>query len=266
MAEESLTIEAAQKRAQAESEFLKNIEELRFQSTIEALVQQGDLETALFMEKQQRLLELEKYYLAQGVSAQRAANMAKEQSDAEYRQAEMDIAKQSVEFQKQMLLDGANAAIAIGENLFGKSKALSVAKAIIDTFASANAAFKDTPGNVVVRALAAGAAITAGLANVRKILSTKPGASAGAGSGAGKPSLPGISGSISTGAVATSAGAAVSTGMATDIPATFSTATMAGSGQTTPNINVEATVDRRGLALAVREGESQIRTEQITFN
>jgi len=258
--------EAAKMRADAETEFLKTMDELRLQSAIESLVQQGDLETALMMEKQARFLEIEKQYLAQGIDAVRAANMAKQQSDAEYAQAEMDITKASVEFQQEQLLKGANAAIAIGENLFGKTKALSVAKAIIDTFASANAAFKDTPGNIIVRALAAGAAITAGLANVKKIISTKPGGGAPGGGGGGRPSVPGISGTIATGAVATSAGTAVATGTVGNIPATFNTAASAGADRGTPNINVEATVNRRGLALAVREGEQEIRTEQITFN
>ena len=56
----------------------------------------------------------------------------------------------------------------------------------------------------------------------------------------------------------------IATGAAT--PATIDTAlrSFADRGQT--SINVEATVDRKGLALAVRDGEQQIRTEQITFN
>jgi hypothetical protein len=32
-----------------------------------------------------------------------------------------------------------------------------------------------------------------------------------------------------------------------------------------PMITVDARVDRRGLAIAVREGEQEIRTEQITY-
>jgi len=33
-----------------------------------------------------------------------------------------------------------------------------------------------------------------------------------------------------------------------------------------PNINISATADRQGLAIAVREGEAEIRSQQIAFS
>ena len=38
-----------------------------------------------------------------------------------------------------------------------------------------------------------------------------------------------------------------------------------GAGSTQPQINVEATVDRKGIAIAVRDGNKEIESEQIVY-
>ena len=56
---------------------------------------------------------------------------------------------------------------------FELQKALGLAQATIDTYKGAQSAFASTPGGVVIKSLAAGIAVAAGLANVKKIASTK---------------------------------------------------------------------------------------------
>ena len=56
---------------------------------------------------------------------------------------------------------------------FELQKALGLAQATIDTYKGAQSAFASTPGGIVIKSLAAGLAVTAGLANVKKIASTK---------------------------------------------------------------------------------------------
>jgi hypothetical protein len=258
-----------EKREAARLRSAQVIADYELQAQIERLQKAGDFEQAFHVEKNARILALQQGFLDAGLEQEEAALRASLQADAEFAEAEQGIAKQTRDFQVEQLQSVANSAMAIGQALFGDTKALAVARAIIDTYASANAAFKDTPGNVVVRALAAGAAIAAGLANVRKIIKTKPGtASAGGGAGAAaKPSFPSMA---STGSTTMADSRAASDGRiatgTTTTPATIDTAlrSFADRGQT--SINVEATVDRKGLALAVRDGEQQIRTEQITFN
>ena len=157
--------------------------------------------------------------------------------------------------------------LSIGTKVFEQNKALAVSRAVIDALGGANAAFRDTPGNIVVRLLAAASALAAGYANVRKILATKPGGGAPSGGAAvGGFSLPGVSGTISAGGAAATTRAAVVNGIAGEGTAAFTTAASVGANRFTPSINVQANVDRRGIALAVRDGEQEIRTEQITYS
>jgi hypothetical protein len=81
--------------------------------------------------------------------------------------------------------------------LFGEQTAVgriaAVAQATINTYLGATAAFAQTPGGIVIKSLAAGAAIASGLASVKKILSTKSGlpGDSGGGSVSSASSLPG---------------------------------------------------------------------------
>ena len=152
--------------------------------------------------------------------------------------------------------------LSIGAQVFEKNKALAVSKAVIDTLGGANAAFRDTPGNIVIRLLAAASALAAGYANVKKILATKPGGGGGGTSAAAaRPNVPGVT----TAGMATfqAGGGAAGAGMNEAATTTAALTSFANRGR--PMITVDARVDRRGLAIAVREGEQEIRTEQITY-
>ena len=151
----------------------------------------------------------------------------------------------------------ANSLATIEASLFERSKVFSIAKAIVDTYASAVAAFKDTPGPVWVRAIASAAAIAAGLANVKKIVATKPGTGATTSAiptptaSAGR--MPMVGNAFNPGAPMTMGNANLSAGMA------------GAMGSRDMGITVNAKVDRKGLAIAVREGEREIKTQQFTF-
>ena len=73
-----------------------------------------------------------------------------------------------------------------GKNLFNVTKGIRVAQAIMDAYAAANAALAQTTDPTPTQSFRVGnaaVAITAGLLNVKKILSTKIGSSSGGGNG-----------------------------------------------------------------------------------
>ena len=67
------------------------------------------------------------------------------------------------------------------EAAFKVQKAANIASATIDTYKGAQSAFASTPGGVIIKSIAAGLAITAGLANVKKIASQQFNASSSGG-------------------------------------------------------------------------------------
>ncbi len=221
------------------------------------LEEEGRLVEAAELEKGFRIQELTQMFQDAGLSEYEAHLRAKEQADLEYSIGLQRLKEQEAEFQRQMNQDMLNDAISIGESLFGKTKALAVAQAVIDTWASANSAAKNTPGGVLAKSLAAAAMVAKGFANVKKILSTKVG-------------------SASTGS-ATSAASAVSSRSVTIDPIMVNPGLTGGSfaqqvaqdlspaGSRDRGVTIQANVDRRGLAIAVREGEQEIRTQQFSY-
>jgi hypothetical protein len=237
------------------------------EQTIARLEEEGLLVESAELQKQFRIQELTQMFIDAKVDANQAALDAEYQANLEYadkfkqiEEAKLKLAQEVEEGKKQAAISAASSIVSIGESLFGKTKGLAVAQAIIDTFAAANSAAKNTPGGVIVKSLAAAAMVAKGLINVKKILSTKPGG-----------------GSIGVGG--TSAGAAMSTAGTVSpagimMPQSFSgqspfaTGMASSAGNQAMNrgeINIQANVDRRGLAIAVREGERSIRTQQFDY-
>ena len=149
----------------------------------------------------------------------------------------------------------------LGQVFFGQSKALAIAQAIIDTYKGAQSAYANTPGGLVSKSIAAAVAIAQGFARVRSMRSAKPGGSSssgssGAGASAGAPvSVPPIA-PVSVPPIVTDS-------VISRPNVSFASSMNPNSGS--PNINIEATLDRKGLAIAVRQGEIDIKSEQITF-
>jgi hypothetical protein len=90
-----------------------------------------------------------------------------------------------------------------------------------------------------------------GLATVSRIKSTN------IGSGSSGSSAPTVSTSVpSFDRVSTTSG----------VSSMYVASTASNSMIQQPNINISATADRQGLAIAVREGEAEIRSQQIAFS
>jgi myosin heavy subunit len=123
--------------------------------------------------------QLEQEYLNQGIepreAARRADADAQMQVDQEVHDYKMNNMRLELESRITTAQTIANALGAFNSAIFNDSKELAVAQTIANTYAGAMAAFKDTPGNIAIRSLAAAAAVATGIANVKKILATKLG-------------------------------------------------------------------------------------------
>jgi hypothetical protein len=121
---------------------------------------------------------------------------------------------------------------------------------------------RDTKGPLWVRLTNAAVILSAGYANVKKILSTKPGSGAAGGTSAAsavQPPSPFALGFQNEGMVMP---------QRFGMQSPFATGMASGAGNQAMNrgeINIQANVDRRGLAIAVREGERSIRTQQFDY-
>ena len=235
------------------------------QNLINQLETEGRYIQSAEMQRLTRQQELEQMFLDAGLEQYQAHLRAKEQADAEYQNIRAQAEEDSLKFQKDItdqkianIQFAANAALAIGRNLFGETKALAVAQAIIDTLAAAVSVMRDTKGKLWQRLANAAVILSAGYANVKKILSTKPGSANTSGASATASSA------MSSMAV-TPAGTLINQGLtggmfAQQVAGEFTPATSRER-----NITIDANVDRRGLAIAVREGERSIRTQQFDY-
>ncbi len=233
--------------------------------TIARLEEEGRFVEAAEQQKLFRISELNALFMEAGMTEYEASIAAKEQADLEYldklkkaKEAEVELEKNVQQSKTDLIVSAANNALSIGKSLFGENKALAVAQAIIDTYAAANSAAKDTKGGVLVKSLAAAAMIVKGFVNVKKILSTKP-SKGGVSTGGTSASA-----ALSTMAV-TPAGTLVNQGMGGGMIARQVAEDFAPIGSRDRGVVVQANVDRRGLAIAVREGERSIRTQQFDF-
>ena len=137
------------------------------------------LKENLAQTREERIAQLELQYLKSTGDAKIANELATNQIILEDRQALADASQDILDKQ----LDGyvntlrvvANALGAFNSAFFEDSKQLAIAQTIVNTLAAAIAAFKDTPGGIFIRALAAAAATATGIANIKKIQQTKLG-------------------------------------------------------------------------------------------
>lgn len=121
-----------------------------------------------------------------------------------YTKKNKDLAKEEADFNKVLKKEELNAALTVAAAAFdtisdlageesAAGKAAAVASATINTYLGATSAYAQTPGGPVIKGVAAGVAVAAGLANIKKILAVKtPGTGSGGGGGANVsvPSIP----------------------------------------------------------------------------
>jgi hypothetical protein len=230
------------------------------------LEEEGRLVEAAEIKKQLRIQEIEQLYLDAGIEPYLATLKAKEQADLEYeatlkqaKEREIELEQMTQEQKLQMAHETASNFLSIGNSLFQKTKAFAVAQAIIDSLAAANSAARNTPGGVLAKSLAAAAMLAKGIANVRKILSTNVGSKSISGGGSGSAAS-----AVSTMAV-TPAGSLVNQGLSSAGFAQRMAENFTPQTDRNRDITVNANVDRRGIAIAVREGERAIRTQQFDY-
>ena len=138
-----------------------------------------DSEEGIARRRNEIRTQLEQQYRDQDMDAKEAARRADAESqllvDKEVHENKLQLSKLTAQNSIDIAKSVGNSLGQLNNALFNDSKELAVAQTIANTYAGAMAAFKDTPGNIIIRSLAAAAAVATGIANVKKILSTKLG-------------------------------------------------------------------------------------------
>jgi hypothetical protein len=155
---------------------------------------------------------------------------------------------QLLENEQEGLIEMMDLSTSIARNAFGDIKEVAIAEALVNTYVGVTRALSKYNGPL--EAIMVGLKVAQGIAQVNKIRRTTIG-SGGAGGGARSPSV----------------SAPSSPSFVNDLGAAGQVAGTIGpfGATTTPNISITANLDRQGLALAVRDGESDIATRQIPF-
>ena len=156
-----------------------------------------------------------------------------------------------LENEQQGLIDVMDLSTSLARNAFGDTKAVAIAEALVNTYVGVSRAFKDF--SFPLSGVVAGLQLANGIAAVDKIRRTKIGSAPSGGGGGANASA--------------SIASATQKPFITDAvsPSGANIAGRIGAMNNQPQISVTATVDRMGLALAVRDGESDISTRQIPF-
>jgi|DEB0MinimDraft_10_1074344.scaffolds.fasta_scaffold00275_1 hypothetical protein len=220
----------------------------------------------------QRRLQIQQQYIDEGLSAEEAGIAASEalrvqamheREDAYAAEAQFafDLAAAQVEarmYSAQLITQIAN-------QLFGDNKAIAIAAATVETYTNAAITYASvmatTLGNVALAKLAAATVIAGGLATIKKIVGTEPGDSPDKGA-------PGGAGGGGSSQQRTFTGIKF---VQDDDDIVGAQRILAGSvgarsGPQDRDVYVSATVDQRGVAVAVREGEKQIQSQQFSYS
>ena len=181
--------------AEAENKRQESIEEIREtyrqqEKEYNAVTEEEKLK----VEKERIIAELDLLRATSEQKAQIEAYYDKQIGDAKI-DREKEVADAKREINNQLIDNVLNLAEGAfdkeskaGKNLFNVTKGIRVAQAIMDAYAAANAALAQTTDPTPTqsfRVANAAVAITSGLLNVKKILSTKIGSSGGGGNGGG---------------------------------------------------------------------------------
>ena len=173
-----------------------------------------------------------------------AAVIKGKQEELDAKKAFMEEEKQATEFNAKNI---AKSASFIADGLFENEKAEAVASAIINTYKAATQALASAPPPF--GAILMGGVIASGMAQVKKIMKTKKG---------DKNVDAGSTGGRTTSALVQSKDVEKPTQSISFIP--NKAADMASSSQ---SINVEATVNRRGIAVSASKGNREISSSQV---
>ena len=215
---------------------------------IEQAIRAGDRIMALDIEKNAFLQAKYQEYLNARYSEEEAMAMAIAERNKEFANAEKDMRKEAFNDIFQAAGELASAALTA---IFGDSKEVAIAQVVIDTAMGIQKIWAQSGMNPIVGGLLTAALAAKGITAISKIRNTEVGDSGSSGPQRGGNIL--VSQVTERGTQAQGMGAI------------SSAANAAPPQQDGRPISVFATVDRRGLALAVRDGERSIRTQQYDF-
>lgn len=226
-------------------------EERLGQMRIDMLRMSGDEEAAIVEEgerrKRQAKLELLKLGITDKETLDKEAAMIDAETAMAIEENDKQVAQNKAE-QLQLVADSANQILGA---IFGENKAVQSAQVVIDTLAGANRAFQQY--GLPFGAVAAAANIAQGISTLRKINSSTRKSNS-------------IGNARSTTSTATVAPAFDNVRTTSGTSAMFVASSTSNPNMYQPNLNINANVDRQGLAIAVREGEAEIRSQQIAFS
>jgi hypothetical protein len=254
--EASRTREQEERRALQDARERQSIEAMVAQDMIALMYASGRTIQAIDAE-----LVLERTRIRQEYEEARKTGLVEEsllesaEADA-LAEAEISAERKKMDARIQMGNMAANAVIGGLTAAFGQSKGIKAAEVAVQSITAAYEAFSSMqaqfgPGVGTALGVAAAAGILAkGRQSIKEIYATKPGSRGASSSGASSsPSVPSAPKFVND------------LGTAGQVAGTI---TPFGASMT-PNISITANLDRQGLALAVRDGESDIATRQIPF-
>lgn len=221
-----------------------------YDSEIEKAIDTGNKLKALFYERKQYEDKLTRHYIGLHYSQEEARAMAQSETDIKFADRTEKTKKEIQTETIQAIGELATASLGM---LFGESKNAQIAQVVIDTIMGIQKIWSQAGLNPVVGALGTAALAAKGMAAINKIRSTEVGSASldGGSTTMGQMGNRGLSSAY--GQNTKSAGSQISQS-AQPVQAMF-----------TPLISIDAQIDRKGLALAVRDGEQDIRTQQFAF-
>jgi hypothetical protein len=219
---------------------------------IEQAIRAGDRIMALDIEKNAFLQAKYQEYLNARYSEEEAMARAIAERNKEFANAEKDV---RMEAATEIFQATGELASAAATAIFGDSKGVAIAQVVIDTAMGIQKIWAQSGINPVVGALASAALAAKGITAISKIRQAKP----GSGNVSSDSGTPFVREAMYQG-VGPNTGQLISTNA--DQSAAMASPNQMGSRE---GVTIQANVDRRGLAIAVREGEQEIRTEQFAY-
>ena len=245
-------LEAEAKRAEMLLQANLAYFEARKLQEIEAIRASGNEFGAIEMERAMALQEIRINAINAGITSEDEIRQLQATKNLEFdkkvENTRTEIMKAAIENRSKLMGMAVQGAMSLGKALFGESKGMAIAQALIDTYQSANVALKSAPPPFNF-ALAA-ANVAAGLVNVNRIRQMKPGSSGGGGvaTAPATPSVPSASASPTFGTVNTNQ----------------ISASMGGGNMPAPVLILQGDLDSELLAIKVRQGSDQLSSRGVS--
>lgn len=233
-------------RLQEATSWIDNITQIE----IEKEISKGRMLKALFLERMMFEAQKREEYMKLGYSQEQAAEMARMDSASKFAQKEKDIRKAGF---TEIFQAAGELATQANQLILGDSKEAAITQVIIDTAMGIQKIWAQTGMNPVVGGLLTAALAAKGIVAIRKIQQADAGSQISDTSGTTTKQIQLDSPGLRSGRILTP--------LADDISASA----FPFMGDRDRDVRINASVDRRGLAIAVREGEREIRTQQFDY-